>query len=208
MAEQTQNTQDVGQLFKHIEQLGADFDTMQAGNVTEMETLTAKHKAEIADLRAKHEATNKEHYQKLAQAKNEVVAYMKAAGMDTMLSNIFGKPVKAAKGKQVTLDLGSDTGKKTRVRRSPEALAQEYSRNKSIYTSKYPMGVDDVTGLPKRAVGKSAVNTEINRMMKQDEQAFNIDSARDTAASNGKRSQAENDALAQDINKKLGSKKK
>lgn len=99
----------------------------------------------------------------LDKVKNTFADYLKSAGIDKLLA-----PAQA----ELFADAGGDTGNGAQKERKPRTSSAdrqaEVERNKAIYTSEYPLGLDEKTGLPKRYKGRGSANDTINAQMADD----------------------------------------
>jgi len=105
----------------------------------------------------------------LNKAKQTFAKYLKQAGIDKLLnsgdqSKVFGE---------------SGGEKKERVKRGPnksqeerDEEKQQYVRNKEIYVSTYPNGINQNTGLPIRFKGRDKRNEGIDAQMADDERDY------------------------------------
>lgn len=104
----------------------------------------------------------------LEKVKGQFLSYLREQGIDKLLApaqaDLFGATASAPKK--------AAEGKERKPRTSSADKQAEIDRNKAIYTSTYPNGIDDKTGLPKRFKGRGQGNVDIDAQMKDDERDY------------------------------------
>jgi hypothetical protein len=143
---------DIASLYESISNFQSEINAIEERHSQERTALEQKHKGELSE---KNNEFNK--------AKASFASYLKQAGIDTLLAP------EQAKGKGKQANLFGDAEKSTRSRKSSDEVKATLERNRAIYTSTYPNGVDAKTGLPIRFKGRSTKNEEIDALMKDDE---------------------------------------
>jgi hypothetical protein len=135
----------IAELWSSIARFQTEFDTLKEQQSVVIRELGLKHKEELAELNAKSE-----------KAKKEFASYLKEAGINTFLF-----PAKKKKTSETVKPRTSSKDKKAAI-----------ERNKAIYISPYEKGINDKTGLPNKHKGRGNKNHEIDKLMKNDEEAF------------------------------------
>jgi hypothetical protein len=164
MAEQATTQSAVGTDIAKLYETISNFQ----GEINEIEQ---RHSQERAELEQKHKAELSEKNNEFNKAKASFASYLKQAGIEGLFATAPTANGKG-KGKQADLFGATDAKKERKPRTSSDEVKASLERNKAIYTSTYELGVDEKTGLPKRYKGRSQKNVDIDRMMKQDEEAY------------------------------------
>jgi hypothetical protein len=118
------------------------------------------HNKHVEDAKAKVQEAEKA----LAKVKSDFADYLKQQGIDKLLAPTQAEVEPSNGGKTSN---GASKERKPRI--SAEDKQTQVERNKATYTSAYPNGIDERTGLPKRFKGRGQGNVGIDAQMKDDE---------------------------------------
>ena len=132
----------------------------------ELEELAQRQAQERKDLAVKHQQETEKAQADVTMTRREVAKLFTELGLTTLLGLDQSKA--SSKGKSAKVP--SELGRKPRI--SSDEVKASLERNKAIYTSTYEKGINEKTGLPNRYKGRSPLNVDIDRMMKQDEEAY------------------------------------